>query len=149
MSIEENKEVTRRFVDEVINGQDQKALEELTTRDYALYFPGLAGALDRSQSREIVSQLHTAFPDLRITAETAIADGDWVAMMFTVTGTNDGPFQGIQPTGKRIRVPGSVFYQLRDGMIVEDHPVFDRMTMFEQMGIAVQVGEPALASSRR
>lgn len=147
MSPEQNKDVAHRFVDEVINGQAPQSMEDLTTRDYALYFPGRPGALDRSQAHEVVSQLHTAFPDFRVTIDTIIAEGDWVAMMFTLTGTNLGHFQGHEPTAKRVRVPGQVFYYLRDGRIVEDRPVFDQMTMLQQMGLAKGMGQPAMATA--
>jgi steroid delta-isomerase-like uncharacterized protein len=149
MTTEQNKDIAHRFIDEVINGQSQQALEELTTRDYALYFPGMAGGLDRSQSQVVVSQLHTAFPDFRVTIEAIIAEQDWVAMMFSITGTNSGHFMGMEPTGKRVRVPGQVFYHVRDGRISEDRPVFDQLTMLQQLGLTPRMAQPAMASAGR
>jgi len=147
MTPEDNKNIVGRFIDQVINGQSEQALEHLTTRDYVLYFPGVPGALDRSQSHSIVTQLHNAFPDFRVAVQAMVADNDWVAV--TVTGTNKGPYMGMQPTGKRVRVPGAVFYHLRDGKIVEDRPVYDQLTLLRQMGLATGTAEPVIAGSNR
>lgn len=151
MSIAQNKDIVHRFVDEVVNGRNQQSLNELTAPDYALHFPGLPRPVDRSHQLDVVAQLHAAFPDLFVAIDTIIAEGDWVALMITVTGTNRGPYQGLPPTGKPVNVPGSAFYRLRDGKIIEDRPLFDQMAILQQLGALppVAVAEPALGGARR
>jgi steroid delta-isomerase-like uncharacterized protein len=146
MSLDQNKDVTHRFIDEWLNRQNQQSLEELTTPDYALYYPGQPGSLDRSQAPSLLTQFHAAFPDFFIRIDGMVAEGDWVAVMCTATGTNSGPYMGMQPTGKAIGVSIATFYRLRDGKIVEDRPVIDTMGMWQQLGVAPQMAaaEPAL-----
>ena len=75
-----------------------------------------------------------SFPDWHSTFEELIAEGDRVAERWTGRGTHLGELQGIPPTGKRVEAPGSVFYRIVDGKIVEFRGQFDMMGLMQQLG---------------
>jgi predicted ester cyclase len=64
-----------------------------------------------------------------------IAEGDRVAERWTGRGTHRGELQGIAPTGRRVEVPGSVFYRIVDGKIVEFRGQLDMMGLMQQLGV--------------
>ena len=75
-----------------------------------------------------------AFPDWHSTFEELIAEGDRVAERWTGRGTHRGELQGIPPTGKRVEVPGSVFYRIVGGKIVGFRGQLDMMNLMQQLG---------------
>ena len=80
--------------------------------------------------------MRTAFPDLQVEVEHLVADDESVAFAYTLSGTHDGPFQGHEPTGKKVNVRGvqvSKFDEL--GMLVERWGSTDELTMMNQLGI--------------
>ena len=76
-----------------------------------------------------------SFPDWHSTFEELIAEGERVAERWTGRGTHRGELQGIPPTGKRVEVPGSVFYRIVDGKIVEFRGLFNMMSLMQQLGV--------------
>ena len=65
-----------------------------------------------------------------------MAEGERVAERWTGRGTHRGEFQGIAATGRQVAVPGTVFYRIVGGKIVEFRGQFDRLAMIEQLGSA-------------
>jgi steroid delta-isomerase-like uncharacterized protein len=84
--------------------------------------------------RAMFAELRTAFPDLHVEVEHLTATEDDVAFAYTLTGTNDGPFEGNAPTGKSIKVRGLQISRFADGMLVE------RWGSSDQLGILTQLG---------
>ena len=135
MSTEQNKEIVRKFVEEVLNRQRLELVDELLAADYVLYFPGMPGPMNREAFPQLAATFPVAFPNFRIAVESLVAEHDEVAVRFVLSGTHKGEFMGVPPTGKKVEVPGHVFYRLRGGKIVEDRPIFDRALMLEQLGV--------------
>jgi steroid delta-isomerase-like uncharacterized protein len=135
VSIEENMDVTHRFIDEVVNGLHPENVDQLTAPTYRLYFPGQP-AVDREGLLKMAADLKAGFPDFFVYLDDVVAMRDAVAFLMRMTGTHKGTFQGMAATGKKMEVPGQVFFRLKDGKIVEDRPIFDRMTLLEQLGVA-------------
>ena len=134
MSVEENMNVTHRFIDDVVNGKHPESIEELTSPAYRLHFPGQP-PLDRDGQLKMGTELRAAFSDFFVHLDDVVAMRDGVAFLIRMTGTHSGTFQGMAATGKKIDVPGQVFFRLKDGKIIEDRPLFDRMTLLEQLGV--------------
>lgn len=88
------------------------------------------------QIATFVAEVRTAFPDFKLHIKEALADGDHVALHWTVTGTQKGEFQGMPASGKRIELSGMTLSRLRDGKVVSEHVYFDRLAMLEQLGVA-------------
>jgi len=78
--------------------------------------------------------LRGAFPDLTMTADAMIAEGDLVSMRGTMSGTHRGEFMGVPASGNEIHVPIADFFRVHDGRIVEHWGVTDTGAMMEQMG---------------
>lgn len=83
----------------------------------------------------------TAFPDVQMTIEDMIAEGDKVAVRYTFRGTQQGETQGIPPTGKYVNVPGIFICRCRDGKIVEEWDIWDDLGLLQQLGAISPLGE--------
>lgn len=84
-----------------------------------------------------VAEVRTGFPDFKLEVNTAVRDGDKLAAEWTGTGTHQGEFQGIAPTGRRIQISGMAINRVENGQIAEERIYFDRLGLFEQLGVAV------------
>lgn len=141
-SIEENKEVYRRFVEEVINQGNIDLVDELFSPDYVDHNrppgapPGLAGV------RMIPTMFRTAFPDVNFTIDQMIGEGDKVATYVTGRGTHQGPFAGVAPTGKHVSWASMGIFRVAGGKIVEHWGIPDLMDLMRQIGGVPPVGAP-------
>ncbi len=97
-------------------------------------FPGLESG--REGFKTFVTTFREAFPDLQVTVEDMIAEGDKVAARATMRGTHQGEFLGIPPSGNSIEVPVVDIVRFSDGMGVEHWGVTDNMAMMVQLGVA-------------
>ncbi len=77
----------------------------------------------------------SAFPDARFTIDDMIAEGDRVATKKTFTGTHQGPFAGIPPTGNRVTLTYVDILRVRDGRIVEHWLSMDQLSFMQQLGV--------------
>ena len=136
MSAEENKAVVRRMIEEGWNGYDHNVIDEVVAPDYFNHAAvpehqrGIAGA------KHILSWLVAAFPDTRFEIEDIIADGDMVAIRGTASGTHEGEFAGITPTGNRFAVQQVHWFRVTDGKVAEHWAVRDDLGMMRQLGAA-------------
>lgn len=78
---------------------------------------GFGGVADLAAG---IARFRESFPDLRVTVEEMIAEGDKVAYRWTMRGTHQGVYEGIAPTGKAITLTGITILRFADGKIVED-----------------------------
>ena len=115
MSIEENKAITRRFVEEPWNKGNVAALDELCAPNYSLN--GLGGL---EELKAAIATFRAGFPDCHFTIEEMIAEGDKVAYRWTARGTHHGEYEGIAPTGKAVTVTGITIIRFAEGKIVDD-----------------------------
>ena len=75
--------------------------------------------------------VRSAFPDIRVTEEEVIASGDMVAVLGLWRGTHDGPFFGIEATGRYCEMRGMVLWRIVDGLIAERWAVLDYDALFQ------------------
>jgi len=134
MSAEENKALVRRFVEEFWNEGNTTAADGLMAIDAAIHMP-TGEVLSTNGLKSFASIFRGSFPDWHSTVEELIAEGDRVAERWTGRGTHRGELQGIPPTGKRVEVPGSVFYRIVDAKIVEFRGLFNMMSLMQQLGV--------------
>lgn len=119
MGIAANKELVRRYYEEVVNAAAVDRLSEFLAPEYTevhdnVRYPiGLAGAVEH------VLGVRRTYPDLHLTVEQQIAEGEWVATRVTMRGTHEGEWLGIRPTGRRIEVTAVNLDRVVDGRIVE------------------------------
>ncbi|KYH25333.1 snoaL-like polyketide cyclase [Halalkalicoccus paucihalophilus] len=132
---EQNKGLVRRFVREVVNGGDYDVVDELFATEYVRHDPSLPEEKRGPEGfKETVEMWRTAFPDVEMTIDAIVAEGDLVAFRATETGTHEGTFMGIEPTGKRVELTGNVMHRLEDGKLVETWASFDMLGLMEQLG---------------
>jgi steroid delta-isomerase-like uncharacterized protein len=96
---------------------------------------------DTDTLKGFARMLRRAFPDWHSQLEELVAEDDRVAERWIGRGTHQGDFQGIPATGRQVAVPGTVFYRIAAGRIVEFRGQFDRMSMLEQLGALSQPGQ--------
>ncbi len=115
---EASKTVLRRIVDEVINGKDLGAADELFSRDHLLH-PEAAGVGRGPEGmKQAFAGLHEEFPDVRVEIESMVAEGDLVAVRLTFRGTH-------ATTGEQAVWPETVFTRVVDGRAVESWELTD------------------------
>ena len=134
MSTEENKALVERFVEEFWNKGDLSAADELMAPDAQIHLP-TGDVVNPEEAKGFAAMWHESFPDWHSTFEELVAEGDRVAERWIGRGTHRGELQGIAPTGKRVEVPGSVFYRIVEGKIVEFRGQLDMMGMMQQLGV--------------
>ena len=131
----ENKAILKRIF-EVMGQGDLNDLDEMIVSDVIDHnpdpgqTPGLAGV------RQAFTRFRAAFPDLSLTCEDILAEGDKVAARIVMRGTNSGEFMGMPATGKQIAVNSIELARFANGKVVERWGQFDAMGMMQQLGVA-------------
>jgi steroid delta-isomerase-like uncharacterized protein len=120
MSAEQNKAIARRVYEIVTTGDFGRA-EEIVDQDAPdnELLPHDPPAKLIDTFKETFTEARAGFPDLSITVEDVMAEGDRVAARVTMRGTHRGEFQGIAPTGKRVEVRAIDMFRIANGKIVE------------------------------
>ena len=135
----EAERVFRRLIDEGFNAGDLSVADELTSPEmveHQDYGPGHAPGAEGV--RAVISSLRRAFPDFRLDIQELVVTGDAAWARLEATGTNDGPYMGHPPTGRRMQVHVFDIVRVADGRIVEHWGVPDRLSALMQMGILKQ-----------
>ncbi len=130
--------VVAKLVDDVINGGNTRLLPEIVAAEHVTHDP--TGDLYGPEGLRIdIAGFRSAFPDLRMTTEDLVADGDRVARRFRLEGTHAGSFMGVAPTGQRVALGGIAFHRVDGGRIVETWLAYDFLGLLRQLG-AVESG---------
>jgi steroid delta-isomerase-like uncharacterized protein len=145
MSAEENKALVRRFVEEFWNEGNTAAADELMAPDAAIHMP-TRETLDLDELKSFAGAWRESFPDWHSTFEELIAERDRVAERWTGRGTHRGELWSIPSTSKRVEGPGSVFYRIVDGKIVEFRAQFDMLSLMQQPGALPDPAQAELLS---
>lgn len=147
MSAKENERLVRRIYEELWNERKLEVADEIIAERATNYDTGLAPMpFGPEEMKGTVRMVTAAFPDNRHEIEEVIAEGDGVVLRCTLTGTHEGPFMGIPPTGRRIEVTEIHIYRLKDGKAVEHRVGRDDLGAMRQLGVlADAVPEPGSA----
>lgn len=135
---EENKAVFRRWFEEVWNQGRAEAIDEMFAADGVAH--GLADASGAelrgpAHFREFHRGFREAFPDIRVTVEELLAEGDLVAGRCAARATHRADTLGFAATDREVAFDGMCIARLRDGQIVEAWNCFDFLTMYRQLGV--------------
>lgn len=130
MTSEQNKAIVRRFFDEVWNGQRLEVVDEVFAPTVLLG----GQPVPRDTIKQVVATRRAAFPDIQVTVDDQVAEGDKVSTRRTWRATHQGPYRGIAATGKRVTWSQISIVRLVDGKIVEDWPVADEVALLQQLG---------------
>jgi len=134
MSIEENnKALVRRFVEEVLNGGNLDAIDELMAPDYLDHGTPTGKYAGREGHKRSIAKQRAASSDLRFHIEEQIAEGDKVVSWVIGSGTHDRErFMGLAPTGTRVTIENIIISRVVEGKIVEDWGVRDASHVWQQ-----------------
>ena len=111
-----------------------KNIDELYSKNYLGHAP--AAELNGPEAmKQYVSELRSAFPDLNITIDDTIAEGEKIVSLQTLTGTHKGEFNGIAPTGKKFSLKSAIVCKIVNGKFVETWVYMDSLDLMQQLGI--------------
>jgi predicted ester cyclase len=131
-----NKALVQRFYDEVVNAHNPNLIDSFCHAEFTDHdpSPGHSGK-GSADLKANFTELFASFPDVRMTTDFMVANGDTVAVYMTLTGTNSGAMGNMPATNKQITIKGIDIVALRDGKATDRWGVFDNMTMMAQMGM--------------
>lgn len=118
-TLDTNKALVRRWLEQVWNLRDSAAIETLAAEDFVLHHFSMPTPIDRQTYAQFHPVFMAAFPDFQIVVDDLIAEGDRVTARLTQFATHQGDFLGIAPTGQRVTLPGIAIYRIAGGKIVE------------------------------
>jgi steroid delta-isomerase-like uncharacterized protein len=130
---EENKEFIGAYTEDFWNKHNIAAFDKYYAVDYVVHFAD--GDQNREQYRGLCQAYFAAFPDLHITTDDLVAEGDRVTKVWTANSTHKGDFMGIPATGNRIVVKGIEVFRIADGRIAELWSCMDNLGMLQQLGV--------------
>jgi len=136
MSEDENKATFRRYVEEVSNEGNFDLADEIFDSYLAHQSDGSTEERGPEDVKRFIGEFRQAFPDFRCVVEDQVAEGDRVVTRWRATGTHQGEFRGIAPTGNRIEVTGIGIFRFSDeGKVVESWDNMDQLGMMQQLGV--------------
>ena len=135
MSVEENKAIIRRAAEEVWNKGDMSVVPELIAPDYVYHSP--FGEFKGPEGcKQFVTMTRNAFPDIHMTIDDMVGEGDKVAVRLSWRGTFKGKFGDLEPTGKQVNMTSAYFYRFAGGKEVEALPYSDSLALYQQLGVS-------------
>lgn len=128
-------EVVRRE-HELMAARDLDGLMALRHEDVIEDFVPVGILRGRDESRAYLAELFAAFPDFTLTPGRRAAAGEVVFADWRATGTHTGgPFQGVEPTGRRMELRGVDVFEVRDGLIARSTVYYDGLGVARSMGM--------------
>ncbi|HEU5097457.1 MAG TPA: ester cyclase [Roseiflexaceae bacterium] len=135
MSTEENKAIIRRMTEEFYNQGNVESAEHFFADSYVHHDPASPHVRDRDGLKQMLRAFRAGCPDLHITIDQLLAEGDMVTKRWTFHTTHTGDLSGLPPTGKRITMSGLELFRLEDGKIVECWVGYDNLSLMQQLGV--------------
>jgi predicted ester cyclase len=133
MTSAENKQRYIDYIKAIFNEARFDELDGFLAPDYAIKDAPPGSAEGAAGIRDAVTMFRTGFPDMVITLDEVIAEGDWVASKSTLRGTHRGNFLGMEPTGRSVEVTSLTMIKFRDGKLLESWVKNDVAAMMRQL----------------
>jgi steroid delta-isomerase-like uncharacterized protein len=132
--LERNKEIIRRYYQEMWNSWNFAKTEEILARD--IVFRGSLGTETKGREAfcEYMRQVLGAFPDFHNTIEEIVSENDGVVARLTYRGTHRGEILGVAPTGKTIEYAGAAFFRIANGKVSQGWVLGDVLSLLRQLG---------------
>ena len=133
-NVGQNKAVARRFFEVVWNQRRFEVLPEIFAPTLILN----GQQVSRDVIEQVISARLAAFPDMHVTVDEQVAEGDKVSTRRTWTGMHSGVYRGIEPTGKQVTWIQISIVRFEEGKIVEDWAIADELALLQQLGHIVE-----------
>jgi steroid delta-isomerase-like uncharacterized protein len=114
------EEIVREFIERCVNRRELKRTRRFWTADGTWHGTAFGETSGLAEFEEALERFLTAFPDLRLKIEDAVARDDRVALRLTLTGTHEGEFIGVPPTGRSVEFAAIAFFRLEGDRIAEE-----------------------------
>jgi steroid delta-isomerase-like uncharacterized protein len=146
MAAHANKELVRRFYEEVWHKGNVDVADDVFADDYVRHdLRATHAAPGPEGQKQIARGFRAAFPDLRFEVDIVIGDGDYVAARWTARATHTGPWGSVEPTGTFVTFSGVNIFRFESGRVAEIWNHRDDLGLLEQLGAAVFAGAPPRA----
>jgi steroid delta-isomerase-like uncharacterized protein len=127
-------DLIRRLHRALLDSRDLGTVDSFFAQDFLSHnnppgFPAGAEGVKR-----FFATFRDAFPDAGVRIDQLVAEGDWVAVASTLSGTHRGELMGVAPTGVRVAVTGIDMVRIEDGLIVEHRGLTDTVGLMRQLG---------------
>src|SRR2546422_11648258 len=145
-----NKNVVRRLFDEVWNKGYLPVADQLFAQNYSHHdssTPEFGRGPESEKKRATVYR--TAFPDLRVTIEDIIAEGETVMSRWSCRGTHKGDLSGVAPTGRPFTISGMTVARVANGKLAEGHVNWDALGLMQQLGVVPELAKAKAAAAPR
>lgn len=137
------KATLRRVPEEALNQGNLEIVEEVFSPEYVMHDPSSPTEIRGLEGiRQYLENFRTAFPDLHLTVESQVAEGDTVMTRWTATGTHQGEAMGMQPTGNRVTVQGIIESRFSEGKVVEEWQSLDTLALMQGIGAVAPPATP-------
>ena len=130
---EKNKQVARSFFEEVLNQGHLEKYAESHSKDFVAHAGDREATLEEDMG--MAREERKAFPDMKMSANHIVAEGDLVVVHWTVSGTNTQPGMGFPATGKSMKTSGMTLFRFKDGKIVEEWNAWCMLSVMRQLGL--------------
>jgi predicted ester cyclase len=147
--VSDQQELVRRHFEELFNRKNLAAADELVTEEYLEHAVAPFGQAEPGRvngpaaMRQTVEWLLAQFPELHMTIEAMVAEGDTVAVRIFSEGTNLGPLNGVMPpTGRRFAARQSHWFRVADGRLAEHWATREDLPAMLQLGVVQPPGRP-------
>ena len=134
MTLDENKALVRRFVDEIFVRGLTGSVDELLADDFVSHTWRSTGD-GRADLKRAIDRLSTVLADADFVVEDMIAEGDRVAVRVTARAMQVGELLGVAPSGKSYSIGEIHILRIRDGRMVEHWHQYDQVGMMRQLGV--------------
>ena len=135
MDLDQNKTVVSRYYADVLNGGEVDLLDEIAVEDYVEHDPLPGQGNGRTDFKQRVETLRSAFAPISFTVEDVVAEGDRVVVRWRSSGKHSGEFLGIPPTDREYTINGIDIHACRDGRLAEHWHVVDQLAQLQQLGL--------------
>lgn len=135
MTIEENKAIVRRLLEEGFNTGNLAVFDEMLAADFTNHDPAQPAAADREGLKQSWSALCAGFPDQHSVIDDLIAEGNRVVKRATFSGTQTGEFNGLPPTGRSVVIKTISIYRMEGGKVQEIYWGYDNLSTLQQLGV--------------
>jgi steroid delta-isomerase-like uncharacterized protein len=133
-----NKAVVRRFHDAANTGDAEllsETIDEIVEPDAVIRTPLPLQSAGAQALKEVFARLHRVFGDLHVTIEDLIEEGDKIVSRNSVTGTHQGEYMGLPPTGRSVTYNEIFIFRFVNGRIAETWGVVDVFSQMRQLGV--------------
>ena len=142
MSLEANKALVRRFIEEVQNQHKLMAVDEIMDPNMIDHAAKPSSLNSVETFKKFFSGMLITFPDLKAVIHNQVAEGDTVVTHKTFHGTHKGVFMGIPPTGKKVAIEVIDIFRIAGNKFAEHWAVVDMMNVMHQLGVLPSPGQP-------